>query len=55
MTKQTNPYLEGYNAYFEGYDIGDNPHKKLGSKETAFSWIEGWLDAFKDEMMGGIV
>jgi hypothetical protein len=34
---------EGYDAYWEGVDVGDNPHEP--ETEEFRCWEEGWVQA----------
>jgi hypothetical protein len=36
---------EGYDAYWEGADVTDNPHESEKEPEELKSWEEGWREA----------
>lgn len=38
---------EGYDAYWDGVDSGDNPHAHGTTQHS--SWDEGWLQAQLDD------
>ena len=38
-------YEAGYDAYWEGVDVADNPYNRETEPEEAQSWDEGWHKA----------
>lgn len=44
------PYKEGYKAWEDQVDIGDNPYNKRTQSESYKDWEDGWLDAQFDNM-----
>jgi ribosome modulation factor len=38
-------YDEGYNAYWDGVDLEDNPYEQEKEPEKRGSWEEGWRKA----------
>lgn len=40
-------FEEGYDAYWEGVDVSDNPHEKATDKHR--SWEDGWRTARKHD------
>ena len=46
MTDHT-AFEEGYDAYWEGVDVSDNPHEE--DTDERRSWEEGWRSARKHD------
>jgi len=42
-------YDEGYEAYWEGADSGDNPYDEEKDADARLSWEEGWRVARKHD------
>jgi ribosome modulation factor len=42
-------YDEGYNAYWEGVDVSDNPYDKKTDAAQRESWEAGWREARKHD------
>lgn len=40
-------FAEGYDAYWDGVDVGDNPHDE--GTESHRLWDEGWREARKHD------
>ncbi|MGA2067227.1 MAG: hypothetical protein ABSG86_19805 [Thermoguttaceae bacterium] len=40
---------EGYDAYWEGMDVSDNPYDQEKEAEKRNSWEEGWRAARKND------
>ena len=40
---------EGYDAYWEGVDVADNPHDPEQEAEKRASWEQGWREARKHD------
>jgi len=38
-------YDEGYDAYWEGVDVSDNPYDEENESDARLSWAEGWRKA----------
>ena len=36
---------QGYNAYWEGVDVADNPHDPADEPDEHKSWEDGWREA----------
>ncbi len=42
-------FEEGYDAYWDGADVSDNPHKEEKDADARRSWDEGWRAARKHD------
>jgi len=42
-------FYEGYNAYWEGVDVSDNPYDKKTDADEWESWEAGWREARKHD------
>jgi ribosome modulation factor len=42
-------YDEGYDAYWEGVDVSDNPYDKETEAVRQDSWTTGWREARKHD------
>ena len=40
---------QGYNAYWEGVDVADNPHDPADEPDEHKSWEDGWREARKHD------
>ncbi len=40
-----NAYEEGYDAYWEGVDAGDNPYDEEKDANARLAWEQGWRKA----------
>ena len=44
-----NAYDEGYDAYWDGADVSDNPYNEEEEFEERRSWEDGWRAARKHD------
>ena len=42
-------FNEGYDAYWEGIDVSDNPYDKKADADERASWEAGWREARKHD------
>jgi hypothetical protein len=42
-------YDEGYDAYWEGVDISDNPNVEEKDADARLAWEQGWREARKHD------
>lgn len=42
-------YNQGYQAYWDGYHLSENPWSPLTEPIGYLDWKEGWLDAEDDD------
>ena len=40
-----NAFDEGYDAYWEGVDVSDNPYDEEKEADARLSWEQGWRKA----------
>jgi hypothetical protein len=46
---ETVSYVAGRNAYFQGFELCDNPF--MVNSDHWYKWVDGWKDAFNEDFL----